>query len=274
MTSMADHPSVAGETGRGIYKGLHVGDTGTGKTGAMAALVDAGYKLRILDFDAGLDPLTGYAKKRANLLANVDYETLKDQFKLQNASLIIKRAPSFQRAMALLEKWGDYGPVESWGDDTILVIDTLGSMAKAAFNMVLQANGIIGIAKGNIEQAHWGMAQENVERLLENLMEPKLVPCHVIVNAHWAWQESGGAGLMKPYPEVLGKALNPKVGRKFNNMLGFTIAAGNRVIRTQKDGMIALKTSKPLKPEYPIATGLADIFKEIVGTPPSGGTSS
>lgn len=271
MTSMAEHPSVADEHGRGIYKGLHVGDTGTGKSGAMAALVDAGYKLRILDFDAGLDPLTGYSKQRAKLLANVDYETLKDQFKLSGSNLVIKKAPSFQRAMQLLEKWGDYGPVESWGDDVILVVDTLGSMAKAAFNMVLQANGILGMQgqKGGPEQSHWGVAQENVERLLENLASPDIVRCHLIVNAHWAWQESG-PGVMKPYPEVLGKALNPKVGRKFNNMLGFTIAAGNRVIRTQRDGMIALKTSKPVKAEYPLSTGLAEIFAEIVGPPPSG----
>lgn len=275
MPSLNEHPSVKGT--RGIYKGLHVGDSGTGKTGALAALVEDGYKLRILDFEDGLDPIAGYiARAKRSLLANVSYHTLKDSFKLSGSYIKVDKAPSFQTAMRLLNDWkdesapgGSYGAVESWGDDTILVIDTLGSLSRASFNMVLQANGVIAPSgqRGGPEQSHYGTAQDNVERLLDMLTTPELVPCHVIVNAHWTWQE-GDSGSQRAYPATIGKALNPKIGQKFNNMLGFTSGASGKLIKTQRDGSISLKTRKPLKESYPLAGGLRDIFKELVGPAP------
>lgn len=277
MSSFVNHPAVQDPASgkRGIYKGLHVGASGAGKTGAIAALIDAGYKVRALDFDRGLDPIAGYTKKRANL-SNVDYHTLVDEFKIVGQALVVKKAPAFQRAMALLEKWvtddgEDFGPVQSWGDDTILLIDTLGSMGRSSLNMVLNANGVLGAqgTKGGPEQSHWGTAMDNVERLLLQLTNPDLVPCHLIVNAHWTYQEDS-SGAPVALPEALGTKLNPKVARNFNNMLGFSLQAGQRKIKTQRDGVVTLKTSKPLKnPDYPLDTGLADIFKEIVGPHPA-----
>ena len=269
MASGLDHPANA-EGKSGIFKGLMVGETGTGKTGALACLLDAGYKIRVLDFDAGLDPLIGYAKKKGNL-ANLDYETLRDEFKVSGSYLAVKKAPSFQRALALLSNWGDYGPVQSWGSDTILVIDTLGAMSAAAFNMVLQANGVVNPSgqRGGPEQSHYGAAMESIERAIDWLTNPYLVPCHAIVNAHWTYQDAD-SGILKPYPETLGNKLSPKIGRKFNNMFSFSITAGARSIKVRKDGMVACKSSKPLSKEtYPIEDGLAAIFKEIVGPPPA-----
>jgi hypothetical protein len=37
-----------------IVKAMLAADSGSGKTGALACLVDAGFNLRILDFDNGL----------------------------------------------------------------------------------------------------------------------------------------------------------------------------------------------------------------------------
>jgi hypothetical protein len=277
MPSLTHHPSVAGE--RRIYKGLHVGVTGTGKTGALASLVEQGYKLRILDFEDGLDPIAGYiSEPKRKLLANVSYHTLKDEFKLVGSYMSIGKAPSFQRAMALLNDWkdedapdGTWGPVSSWGDDTILVLDTLGSFSRCAFNMVLQANAALGPpgARGGPEQSHYGAAQTNVERVLDRLTTPELVPCHVIVNAHWTWQDTD-VGTAQAYPATIGKALSPNVGQKFNNMLGFSAGPAGKLIKTQRDGLISLKSSKPLKESYQLATGLAEIFKEVVGPPPAG----
>lgn len=269
MPSGLDHPAHADAEKRGIFKGLMVGVSGAGKTGMLSSLLDDGYKLRVLDFDRGLDPIIGYAKKRGNL-ANLSYETLTDEFALKNGYMAIKKAPAFQRAMAKLAAWDDFGPVESWDSDTILVLDTLGSMSKSSFNMVLQANGVVVPSgqRGGPEQSHYGTAQDNIDRLLLNLTDPNLVPCHVIVNAHWTYQESS-SGRVEPYPETIGKALNPSVARKFNNLFSISITAGNRSIKVQKDGVIPCKSSKPLhKPEYSIETGMSEIFKEIVGQPP------
>lgn len=273
MPSGLEHPAYAAADKPGIFKGLVVGESGVGKSGMLASLLDDGYKIRILDFDAGVDPIIGYARKKENL-GNLDYVTLRDEFQISGSYLKVSRAPAFQHAMQLLmgkQEWEQFGAVETWGPDCILVMDTLGSASKSSFNMVLQANGIVRPSgeRGGPEQSHYGTAQDNVERILLNLTNPDLVPCHVIVNAHWTYQETGG-GLVKPYPETIGKALNPTVGRKFNNQFSVSIKAGNREIHVKKDGMIACKSSKPLKKEsYGLETGMSEIFREIVGKPPS-----
>ena len=51
MTSLAKHPS------NDLVKLLLIGDAKSGKTGSLVSLVQAGYKLRILDFDNLLDIL-------------------------------------------------------------------------------------------------------------------------------------------------------------------------------------------------------------------------
>lgn len=268
MPSGLEHPANA-EGKTGIFKGLMVGDTGTGKTGALASLLDAGYKLRVLDFDAGLDPVIGYVKDKRKL-SNLSYETLRDEFKVVGSYLAVKKAPAFQRAMAKLQNWDEFGPVETWGPDCILVVDTLGAMAVSSFNMVLQANGIVSPSgqRGGPEQSHYGTAMDNIDRALLWLTNPEIVPCHVLVNAHWSTNDEGG--MSRLVPETIGNKLSPKVGRKFNNLFSFSITAGERSIKVKKDGLIACKSSKPLsKDKYPIESGMAEIFKEIVGPPPA-----
>ena len=49
MASIKNHTSVD------VTKLLLVGDSGSGKTASLATLANAGYKLRILDYDNGLD---------------------------------------------------------------------------------------------------------------------------------------------------------------------------------------------------------------------------
>ena len=266
MSALADHPSLS------RIKALMVADSGTGKTGALASLIDAGYYMRILDFDGGLDILPRYVKDKSKL-ANVHYVTLKDRFKIVGNQMVINKAPSFQRAMSLMENWkeGDVslGAVETWGTDTIFVIDTLGKMSRASLNMVLQANGFIGKPP---EIQHWGTAMENVERVLTNLNSDDVVKCHLIVNTHLTYQEAAD-GMNRPYPEAIGTKLNPKIARDFNNMFGLKIMGTERKIHTSRMGTFALKSCSPdLKETYPVSTGWAEIFEALVGPPPSKAT--
>ena len=53
-----------------------VGDSGSGKTTALASLANAGYNLRILDFDDGLSILPEFLNKDA--VKNVSFVTCKD----------------------------------------------------------------------------------------------------------------------------------------------------------------------------------------------------
>ena len=261
MPSLAEHPSS------NVVKMLVCGDSGSGKSGSLASLVDAGYQLRILDFEAGLDPLVGFVQDKSKL-GNVKYETLKDEFKIVGTNLAVKSAPAFQRAMGLLQDWDGGGPVQDWPDpeNTILVIDTIGSMARAGFNMVLKANNVLQPmgTRGGPETSHWGAAMDNIDRLLDNITTPALVPCHLIVLAHITYQEREGEGAVKAFPELFTKSQNPKAGRRFNNLLSLSLTGGERSFKTKRDGLLACKTSRPIKDKYKIETGLAEIFADLL----------
>ena len=257
MPSLLDHSSS------NSAKLLIAADSGAGKTGALASLIDAGLRVRILDFDNGISVLKGFVKDKAKLSTHVHYVELHDSLKLTAGRVGISKANAFQRAMDALDKgsadlWGEnFGPIETWGDDTVLVLDTLSSAGRASLNMVMQLNGK-GFAAPEIQ--HSGVAMENIERMLD-ILTSEAVKCHVIVNTHLTNVE----GTAKLYPEALGSKLSPKIGRKFDNMLTLSITAGARTFKTQKDGLFACKTAIPMDETLPIATGLATIFKKLTG---------
>ena len=59
-----------------------IGNSGTGKTSALLSLVQAGYRVRILDLDSGLDALFQLIRAKAkDKMPNVDYETRRDRYK-------------------------------------------------------------------------------------------------------------------------------------------------------------------------------------------------
>lgn len=256
MTNMTQHQSTS------KVNMLVLGDSGAGKTGGLASLVDAGLKVRILDFDNGVGPIRGFVKK-PELLANVDFLTLRDDYKLIGPKVAATKASAFQRGMQALtdgKEWGnpDIGPLSTWGSDCVLVVDTLSTMSKSSFQMVLIANGR---AAGRPEQSDYGTAMDNVENFL-NLVTGPDIKCHVLVQTHTTRNEDTG----KIYPEALGSKLPPKVAKPFDNMISLSVGpGGKRQYKTKIDGMLALKTAVPLSESYPLETGLADIFRALTG---------
>lgn len=257
MPAMTDHES------NNIVKVLCPSDSGAGKTGALASLVDAGLNVRVLDFDNGLSVLKGYVKDKTKL-SNVHYvDQLQDEMMLVAGRVGIKKAPAFQRAMDALDKGGEkfWGapipPLTQWTPRDVLVVDSLSMAGRAALQLVMQVNGK-GMASPEIQ--HYGIGMENIEKWLQ-MMTSSAVNCHVIINTHVTNVE----GSPKLYPEALGSKLSPKIGRYFDNVVSISIKAGERIFKTDKDGLLPLKTAVPLKPEYPIATGWKDIFEALTG---------
>ena len=85
MPALKDHHSSS------TTKLLFVGDSGAGKTGALASLADAGYKIRILDLDNGVDVLRDLltsGKYSKSAIENVDYVTITETMKNQGGKLI------------------------------------------------------------------------------------------------------------------------------------------------------------------------------------------
>ena len=259
MPSMAEHESNS------LVKAMLAADSGSGKTGAMASLVDAGFNLRILDFDNGLSVLKGYVKKRENL-KNVHYvDQLQDQYQLVAGRLGIKKAPAFQRAMDALDKggkdyWGaDVPPLLEWTHRDILVLDSLTMAGRASLQMVMQANAA---GMKNPEIQHYGTAMENVEKLVQTLMS-SITKCHVIINTHI----TGIEGDARLYPDALGSKLPPKIGKYLDNLIGLRLVGGERKFLTKKDGLLALKCAVDLPESLPITSGWVTIFEKLTGKP-------
>jgi hypothetical protein len=257
MASLADHKAAQ------ITKLMVIGDSGTGKTGGLASLVFAGYKLWVMDFDDGMDVLANAIRaKDPKLLTNVEFETFKNSFTLgADGKMRVKgSADAINRAMKTLEGW-----VPKLGPQDVLVLDSATFMGRAAMAFILQLVG----REGKPEIQDWGAAMDICEKAIAKLMEPS-VKCNVVVNTHINWTESEGGGVVKGYPNVLGNKLSPIIGGYFNTVLAIkTQRSGTTVKReyvTQGYGLIEGKCSVPTAPlSFPHETGLADFFKLAKG---------
>ncbi len=263
-------PRLSAHQSQTTKKVLLIGDSGSGKTGSFVSLVKAGYNLRIIDFDSGLDILYNILKKEPNakeLLERVAYVTLRDKMKPVGAKLIPDGIPSaFSGALKLLDHWKtedeDLGKVTDWTEKEVLIIDSFTFMCKNAFRYVEAVNGF------KDQRQTYGETQRLVENVL-GLLSSTLIKCNVIVTSHITFIDIDG-GLTKGYPASVGKALSPQIPRYFNSVLETktkgTGANAKHVILTVPDGLIELKNSGApgaVPPELPIETGLADFFRLI-----------
>ena len=250
-------------------KMLLIGDSGSGKTGACASLVCAGYFLRILDMDNGLETLKTYAGRKCHdKLENVEYVTLRDKYVSSPVGPVISGQPkAFVDALKLLDRWKygstDLGAPSTWGANTILIVDSLTFLSDSAFAWAQ------GLNPGAKDPRQWyGAAQDAVEKVLDMLTSPSFAT-NVIVIAHVKYIDNPD-GSRKGYPTSVGSALSPVIPRYFNSVaLCQTKTGGKRTIQTAATAMIDLKNPKPfeMEKELTLENGLADFFKTLRDKP-------
>lgn len=271
MADLFEHPAA------GAAKILMIGNNGAGKTGSLVPLAKAGYKIRLLDFDTGFEILMQLLReekaKNPGLAIDVDVESFSDPYHSQpgTGALRPKDAIAFTKAMQTLANWPKYGSPVTWTTDTILVIDSLTFMGKAAMNHVFKMKGKLASLDAkdlHPSQPDWGDAMGLQENFLAMLGSLK---CHVIVMSHITFVTPDGEVAQQGFPSALGSKLPPKVGSYFNSTLYVTQegagANKRRVIQTKSSGLIQTKTPAPgkVKDSYPIETGMADYFKDLYG---------
>lgn len=270
LSSLADHQS--GD----FTKVLVIGDAKSGKTGALASLVKAGYKLRILDYDNLLDPLAAFVRKECpDKINNVEFRSLRDKRKFGGAgeSVIDGKPLAFSTGIRMFDNWKydnvDLGRPGDWGPDCILVLDSLSRFCDAAFDFRLPL-AVVG-RSGEIDmRAVYGDAQDAVENALANLTSEHF-HCNVIVIAHIVYQETPDG--IKGFPQGVGQKLSPKIPQYFPTVIRFFNKGGNRTIKTTSTPMIDLANPKPfeMEKEYDISDGMAKIFA-VLREPPKATT--
>lgn len=248
---------------------LLMGDSGSGKTGAIAPLVCAGYKPRILDYDNGLETLKTFILHTCpKAIDNVEYRTLRDKRKASALGPVLSGpARAFTDGLKMLDRWKytdgvevDLGVPAEWGADSILVLDSLTFMSDAAMEWadLMVPSGRSGEKD---RRAVYGVAQDAVEKVLA-LLTSESFRTNVIVISHIRYIENPD-GSRKGYPTAVGQALSPVIPRYFNSVaLCTTNQGGKRTIQTATTAMIDLKNPKPFEmaKSFPIESGLADFF--------------
>lgn len=222
---------------------LIVGYPGGGKTSALAALANAGFKLRIIMFDklANAAPLFAYTDK--DKLSNIDIVAFEDKMRSTPNGMEPVGVPrAFSDALALMERWKyknpdgtetDLGKPSEWGMDTVVAVDTLTTMGEAAKRAAMVMNNK---TPKNMTQAVWGMGQ-NMQLEFIKRVNANSNGFHSIVNAHLVMigpkdiadsdnpvtkeLKEKAAGLIptKLFPSALGKALPPLIGGEFATII-------------------------------------------------------
>lgn len=259
MAKGSEHKSAA------ITKMLLVGESGSGKTGALASLAAAGYQLRILDMDNGLDYLMRHMRKRhPDKIDNIEYVSLRDKLKSGGAAGVIAEGipKAYTDAVKLMDKWEDGSRPSEWGPTHILVLDSLTFFAQAAFRWKEALN-----PAAKEPRTIFYAAQDAVEEVLA-LLTSDAMNTNVIVTSHVRWMERQD-GTTKAFPTAIGGALSPKIPAYFNSLvLAETVGVGDktkRQIRTAPTVYMDLKNpaGEDMSPALPIETGLAHFFKTV-----------
>jgi len=246
-----------------FVKMIYIGESGSGKTGSLASLALAGYKLRILDMENGLQSLAAYIKKEdPKALKRVEFETCHDNYTAGPMGLTVKGAPrAYVNALKVMQRWAEEFADPNASRNTVFVLDSLSGLGRAAFAW---AQGMNPAAKDG--RQWYKTAQDSLETML-SLLSSDDFHAHVIVISHVRYLEVDG--LVKGHVNAIGQALGPIIPRYFNTMVLAELTGvgknARRVIRTVPTSLVALKTPAPFKLEdtYPIESGLAELFSKL-----------
>ena len=265
-------PNLADDTEGSINKLLLEGDSGTGKTTALATLVEDGFKLRLWDFDDGRAGLVKEIKKRCpDKLRNVEYVLLRDKHVTNELGSFVPSPTAFIDAAKYADKWTDGTTPSNWGPEFIAVFDSLTHWSDAANYW---AKSILG-ASFQIEGSHSkGMVDPRnivytAQRAIINqiaALTSASFNTNLIVISHIKYTERQD-GTTRGYPMTVGSAIGPEILTYFNNhVLGFesrTDKGGEikRIIRTKSTYMLDLKTGAAVPDELDAQSGLSKFFR-------------
>jgi len=213
------------------------GTTGVGKTHALGTLADSGVELFVLFTESGVETLLGYWTDRGlEVPPNVHWHVLPRP--AANFTTMMDAANKINtHAQEALHKMQDpdrakhnqfvgflkaltdfpddrtglrYGPVDSWGPDRCLAVDSLTGLNPIAMSLVVGGKPVKS-------QADWGIAMDQLEKLLRQLTDG--CKCHFVLTAHVEREVDQVFGGVKVTVSTLGRALAPKIPPMFSDVI-------------------------------------------------------
>lgn len=250
-------------------KALILGDSGTGKTGALWSLAAAGFKIRIYDADNGHGVLNAALRGNPDAAARVEVNVFSNVLKssVQGYPVPMGAPSAFPKLLAALNKWPD-NPAEgalTWGPDTVLVIDSLTKLGRHA---LLNAQHLEGKTGQQPQLQHYGTAMAQLEGTIAMLYSDH-VRCHVLCMTHIAYTPNE-VGKVFGLPMSLGEKLNAVLPTYFNTMLVVHTKGKQRLLSTKPASNVQAKVESfdTVADEYILVEdgkprpGLADFFSD------------
>jgi hypothetical protein len=252
------------------------GPAGTGKTHAIGTLADTGLEVFCLFTESGLETLLGYWTDRdLEVPANVHWHVLQraggsfatlaeaaNQINTYTADALFKMSDpnksKHNQFVGLLRALADFpddrtgkkfGAVDGWGPDKCLAMDSLTGINPIAMSLVIGGKAVRS-------QQDWGIAQDQIDRLLRQLTDG--CKCHFILTAHVEREVDQVFGGVKITVATLGKALAPKIPPMFSDVI-LSVRDGSKFSWSTANAQADLKARN-----LPIADNIPPDFKPII----------
>ena len=248
---------------------LLMGPSGTGKTYSIGTLVDLGVEVFYLALESGMESLLGYwtdngkevpsnlhwHKVSAPTASFTDMIANAKNINMLNLDSLAKMSDpnksKHNQFISLLEALNNfpddrtgekYGPVNSWDQSRVLVVDGATGISQCAMALVVGGKAVRN-------QSDWGLAQDQVQKLVRMLCDN--CACHFILLAHVERETDAILGGVKLMVSTLGKALAPKLPAMFSDVI-LAERTGDKWAWNTASAMADIKTRNlPIKSDNP-----------------------
>lgn len=236
---------------------LLIGPIGGGKTYSIRTLIEAGLKVGAVFTEPGMEGVSDIPTDKLawHYIAPSapDWKDMIDSAKQINtlpfkmlaelSDINKKKYTEFIDLLNCLSNFKDdrtgtvLGPVDDWGHDRVLFLDSLSGINIMAMNLMVGSKPVKSMAD-------WGVAMDNLERFITRLTTS--LTCPVVLTAHPERETdevAGGANIMA---STLGKKLAPKIPRFFSDVIYVTRNKGDFYWSTSMTGADLKTRNLPL----------------------------
>lgn len=231
MTIKAVNPQYPG------FNVIIMGPSGTGKTYSISTLVETGLDVFCLFLEPGLETLIGaYADHQKPIPENLHWHYLQPKtlgfgqlhsmadnigkFDLSGLGKMKDMNRSKNNQMTdmytVLSDFSDqrtgkkYGPVDTWGNNCVLVIDSLSALIRIAFDMQVGAKPVRDVSD-------WGIVQQVLMSFIHKITSGCI--CHVVIIGHVERELDQILGGNKISISVPGKAIGATILQPFSDVV-------------------------------------------------------
>jgi hypothetical protein len=212
-------------------KVLLIGPSGTGKTYSLRTLVDAGLEVFIIATDNGIETIGKFTPQQLEHIhwkyippLKASWSVLKDMGKKINQlnNQMLQGMVDSQRGeynqildvVDLCEKFvddsgKDWGSVDSWGTDKVLVFDGLSGL-----NLMCRTLAVGG--KPVMTQPDWGVSMDYELKFIQTLTG---ITAHLVLIAHVEREMNEVTGGTKVMPAALGRKNAPQLPQWFSDVI-------------------------------------------------------